>query len=342
MRINKTKETQATKRALPGARGAFSASRPNGFTMLEVLVTVGLTAMLLAIFSASIVGTVFIAKSSTSIQAHEFIQEEIDTLRSLQYIDLLDRTDGNWLGVPFNRGGWSVQSKDVGAYSGGQVLELDSSATALYDETGLITLPGNYREDFTFSAAVNVQDASPSGWSAGIAFRYRDAENHYRLRFTSGGMTLERVHQGTIATLDTDSYAFVGDGTTWHVIEVVVTGNSITAKRDGITAITATDDYFTVGDLALMTGGDALAWFDDVSVTEDAVTDTWYFDDTSHLGDLPVDWKRMSCLDLIEGACDLTIEDYYGEEGIKQVTVNVYWNESGKIKNATGQTLIAE
>ncbi len=308
-----------------------------GFTIMEALVTIGLTAMLLAVFTAMLATTVFLRRAQYGLQAANFIQEELDTLRTLRFDDLLTRTDGAFLGVPMTRGPWKVKA-DATAPSGANAYAMETAQTALNEETGLAVMPGNYRDDFIFIAKVKVLSSPPSGWGAGIAFRYRDAENHYRFRFSSGGIALDKVSQGTKTTLWSQSATYNAD--TWYTLEVDAVGANLTLKKNGTTLTTVIDGTFATGDLALLALNGAKVRADDVSVTFNAATATWNFDGDA-ADSVPKDWQRMSVVDLPSGQGTLTIANYLGDANIKKITAKVQWTDLGVTRSASSITLIA-
>lgn len=314
------------------------ATRTSGFTLMEALIAIGLASILLAVFTSVLSATMLLRRAQYNVLAANFIQEELDSIRALSFSDLLVRTNGNFLGLSRTRGPWKVQAV-TSPPSGGNAFVMETAQSAIIEETGLAVLPGNYREDFTsFTAKVRVQAASPAGWGAGVAFRYRDAENHYRFRLTSGGAALDKVVQGVRTTIWSNTTS--NSTNTWYTLEVVVAGNSITVLRNGTTLTTQTDNAFTTGDLALLSLNGARVEFDDLAVTETSTT-TWNFD-TEIVGTVPVDWQRMSFSDMPSGTGTLTIANYLGDTNIKQATVTVTWSDSGTTRTASGTTLIAK
>lgn len=314
--------------------------RPSGgFTLAEALISVGLAAIMLAVFSAVFSATVLLRRTHDHVQAASFVQEEIDSLRALPFTELLTRTNGKFLGLAMTRGPWKVKTV-ASPPSGTRVYAMETAQTAIIEETGLAVLPGNYRKDITsYVAKVQVLAGAPAGWGAGIAFRYRDAENHYRFRLSSGGAALDKIVQGTKTTVWSNSTSNTTG--TWYTLEVSVTGNSILLKRNGTTLTTQTDNSLATGDLALLTLNGARAHFDDVSILADATTSSWNFDGDAD-GTVPTDWQRLSVLDLPSGNGTLTIADYLGDDDVKQATVNVTWNDSSQTKTASGTTLLTK
>lgn len=304
-----------------------------GFTLAETLITIALTAMLLAVYLTILSSMIFMRRTQYDMQAANLIQEELEVLRALPYAELLNRTDGDFLGIPVQRGGWTVETIETT-----KALDLGETQTAAIEETGLAIVPGNYREDFTMSTEVRISSSSPAGWGGGIVFRYKDAENHYRFRFASGGIALDKIYQGAKTTVWSQGETYSED--IWYTLEVIASSDSFTLKRDGVTLTTQTDATFTSGDLGLIALNGGLTAFDDVSVTEGATT-TWDFesDDT---GEIPNEWMRRSFADLPGGTGALTIEDYLSDADIKQVTVTITWRDGLFTKTRTGMTLITD
>lgn len=315
----------------------FAAQR--GFALAEAIITVGLAAVLLAVFTSVLSATMLLRRAQYNVQAAGFIQEEIDSLRAIPFASVLPRTNGNFLGLSMTRGPWKVKTV-ASPPSGTKVYAMETGQAAILEETGLAVLPGNYREDITsYAAKVQVQAGSPVGWGSGIAFRYRDAENHYRFRLSSGGAALDKVFLGVKSTIWSNSTSNATG--TWYTLEVVVTGNSITLKRNGTTLATVTDSAILTGDLALLSTNGARAHFDDVSVTADAATTSWNFDSDAD-GSVPIDWQRMSFNDLPGGTGTLTVANYLGDTNLKQATVNVTWSDANQIRSASGSTLLTK
>lgn len=315
------------------------AARQAGFSLFEALIAIGLAAVLLAVFTAILAATVFLRRSQYNIQAANFIQEELDSLRTLPYTELLDRTNGRFLGLAIMRGPWVVKS-DAGASppSSPKVVAMETAQAAVIEETGLLMLPGNHRGDATVAAKVRILSSSPAGWAAGIAFRYRDAENHYRFRLTSGGAALDRIAQGVKTTLWSDSNP--NSTNTWYTLEVVMAGNSFTLKSNGATLTTRTDNSFAMGGLAIISLNSALLYCDDVAVTEGSTT-TYAFDAYAD-GALPANWQRLSYLDLPNGNGTVTIANYLGEANMKKIDVRISWIDTGITRSVTGSTIIAK
>lgn len=309
--------------------------RHPAFTLVEALVAVGITATILAVYASVLSSAFFLRRLQNDFQVSAFIQEELDSLRSLSIADLTTRTNGNLLGLSITRGPWMVATA-ASPPSGTKVLTMTTAQPAIVSETGLAVLPGNYRQNANFIAKVDALGASPSGWAAGIAFRYRDAENYYRFRFNAGGIALDKVQAGTASTLWSQSAAYAKD--TWYTLEVDTSYENITLKKNGTTLATLTDFTFDKGDLAVMAMSNAQVSVDDVSVTENAATTTWNFDGDA-VGTMPSDWQRFSAFDLPGGGATLTVANYLGDASMKQATVTVTWKDGTATRTSSGTSV---
>ncbi|MFH2062661.1 MAG: prepilin-type N-terminal cleavage/methylation domain-containing protein [bacterium] len=312
--------------------GPHCDRRSGGFTLLEALVAIGLTVIMLSVYTALLTGVFYLSRTKHELQAAGFVQEELDTLRTVSHDDLLNRESGNLLGLSFTRGLWSVEES-----AGNRLLRLAAATSDLNGETGLVVLPGNYRQDFIFSARVMARGESPVGWGAGLVFRYRDAENHYRLRFNSAGLALDEVYRGEITTLWSQGGAYNKD--TWYTLEVDAVGDQLTVKKNGLIMATKTGSRFVSGDLGLLSLSGGRTDFDDVAASDAYANDSWSFE-ADQVGALPDEWRRLSPFDLPNGNATLTISDYLNEPKMKQAIVTVSWNDAGTNRSVSGSSVI--
>lgn len=310
------------------------AKNEAGFTLAETLITIGLATMLFVTYFAVVSGLIFMRRTQYEVQAAAFLQEELDALRSVPFSTLTTRTNGSFLGIPVQRGSWTAQT--VGGH---QAMRLGTAQTAKVEETGLMIVPGNYRRDFTYSAEVRIDSTSAAGWGGGIVFGYRDAENHYRFRYSSGGAAFEKVVNGTKTTIWSQSVAHSTN--TWYTLQVTATSNSFALRRDGVLLTTQADTAFTSGDLGIIALNSAQMAYDTVSVIESGVTTSWDFNaDTA--GSVPTAWVRRSYKDLPTGNGTLTIANYLGDAAIKSATATVTWRDGLFTRTRSAATLIAD
>src|SRR5690606_8777910 len=83
-----------------------------GFTLMELIVTIGICAVFLSVFASVISASFLLRKSTYIIQASDFMREEIDSLRVLPFSELINQTDGPFLGISLTRGSWTVVTGD--------------------------------------------------------------------------------------------------------------------------------------------------------------------------------------------------------------------------------------
>lgn len=309
-----------------------------GFGLIESLVSISIIAVTITAFGGVLSTVGAFKRNDFRFQAANFVREEIDALHALPYSELIDQTDGHFLGLAFTRGAWQVRN-EASAPSAGRVIELtEASEPALVQETGMLIEPTNYHDNFSFTAKVRTLSTSPIGWGTAIAFRYRDASNHYRFRLTSGGYALDRVQHGSITTVWSQN-ATINTGT-WYTLTVACEGSSIQLSSNGSLLATVTDAAFVTGDIAIMSLNGSLLQADDVAVSQGGEVGSWNFDaDTA--GVIPLDWQRFVYFDLPGGQGSLTIADYEGHVGMKQVTVTVTWDHLNVSQSITGTTIIA-
>lgn len=311
--------------------------RTDGFTVIEALVAVGLLAFLISAFTIVLTGTSALNLTQSRLQAANLVQEEFDSLRALPFTELQTRTNGNFLGLALQRGGWLVTA-DATAPSAPNVLALTTPMPDVYGETGIAIVPGNQRRDFNYAASVKVTSGG-NNWIAGMGFRYQDAENYYRLKITPTGIGAELVRHGVATTLWSRSGTYSPN--TWYALEIDASGTNFTVKQGGSTLGTFTDATFAKGDLTFGAGGGATVECDSIAVTESGVTTTWNFDSDT-VGTLPAAFRRLSYYDMRNGTGTLTIANYLGSTSIVSATVTVGWSDTSGARTLSETTLISQ
>ncbi|WP_285240052.1 hypothetical protein [Pseudarthrobacter sp. MEB009] len=123
---------------------------------------------------------------------------------------------------------WSITS------TGGVALTAATSGLNVAVADGLAT-------NGTLTVTAKALGTSRRG---GLAFRYRDIDNHYAIYQAANTSTLnlhKRINGNTATVLATSTYT-PSDG---DVYQVVLNNDTITVKVNGTTIITATDNAFT-------------------------------------------------------------------------------------------------
>ncbi len=309
-----------------------------GFTLMETVVTIGLIGILLSIFSSIFLSLRATRSTMLYRQASFYLEEALESLRTIPYSTLTTRTNGAILGVSVNRGDWGA-AVVAAAPTSPNALRLTAAQAARGDETGLIILPGNYRRNFTYEASIMVENASPVGWGTALVFGYHDSENFYRLRLNANGIAVDESVNGTITTLWSQSVTH--NKNTWYTLRVVGSSGAYTVSKNGSTLTTVTDATLEQGDLAIMSTGAAIVNADNVAVTESSTTTTWNFDTTT-IGTIPSDWTRYSYLDLPSGTATLSLSNFQNDMQLKLATVVVQWIENNNTHRVTGSTVIRQ
>ncbi len=107
--------------------------------------------------------------------------------------------------------------------------------------------------------------------SAGLVWRYRDAENYYlaALDLRTQAIRIYRVVRGNRTRLE-DEDDLELDATIWHALKVEHQGMRTRVWINGVPIANARDRTLQgAGAIGLWTAGDSVAWFDDLHVEED-------------------------------------------------------------------------
>lgn len=104
--------------------------------------------------------------------------------------------------------------------------------------------------------------------SAGLVWRYRDADNYYLASLDLGQQDLRvyRVVRGNRTRLD-DEDELELDPAAWHLLKIEHRGTRMRLWIDGVPVSDARDrNNETAGAVGLWTTDDSVVWFDDLSV----------------------------------------------------------------------------
>ncbi len=307
-----------------------------GFTLLEIIVVIGILAATIAILSASLITTTLERKTSLKGRAASLLEEQLATLRTFIPADLRERSESRFLGLLYNRGNWQIKNA-TNAPSGSNVLELTGTISSVYKNiTGLILLPAPNTSDFTFETKLLL----PSGFTGnlGLMFRARDLENNYKVVLQSGALIIEKEIGGTRFELTRNLVNIAPN--TWYTLRTNVTSSTINAWLNDVPLGTATDTSLDFGRLALFLEGPGQPRFDNVLVSAET-TSTWNFD-TDTAGLLPSEWKKFGAYDLPNGIDFLTISNYLGQDNLKLINARIDWRENNTTSSVSSTTLIAQ
>lgn len=300
------------------------------------MVAIFLISMLVVVFSTSFNSITLNRTIRAKAQAQFLAQEEIETIRTLPFANLTNRTNAPFIGVNYNLG-TSLVKADAAALSSPNVYELLPAASATNNFTSLAILPGDIYGDFTFETSLKVLSSSPVGWQAGFAFRSNDINNLYRLVFSASQIKLEKMISGATTSLYSNSRTFTAN--TWYKLKITATGTSLGVYLDDTLLTTVTDTSLAKGAIALAGLNSAKADFDSLTLTS-GTTSTFNFDSLT-AGKTASGWERFGLYDLSSGTGKLSIENYNGNADIKKVTVEIDWLFGASTKTINFVTYIS-
>jgi hypothetical protein len=164
-------------------------------------------------------------------------------------------------------GTWQVQ-EDPDAHSAPNVYNaLHTASSAPF----ALSVFRDTVEDFWFSAKIKVLSGS-STWNAGLALRYQDENNYYRVQFMSNGLSLVKIQNGNpIQLAIADTYTFAPHN--WYHVSAYVHDTHITVYLDYTELFEINDNaspfYMGAAGLWIYNSeptGSATANFDDVYI----------------------------------------------------------------------------
>ena len=310
-----------------------SLSKQSGLSLVEIIVTIGLTGIIILIIGSATVLIAIDRGTKYRSWGTALALEELEMVSSQPFANLTNRTNAIFSWVPYNYGVWQVATVS-GAPSAPNALELKNGSVLASSVSGLALMPISQATSITAQTSVKVSSDSPSFWSAGLAFGIVDQSNYYRLRISSANLLLEKISNGTESTLYNLSQVFSTN--TWYTIKVVTTSTTIETWMNGLLKNTYTGTI-SGGEVGLVGLNGVHAYFDDATVTTSGTT-SWNFDSET-IGAPPQSWNRFGLYDFSGAAGKLTIADYGGDTNIKQITVRVEWPEMKGTRNTTFTTL---
>lgn len=162
-----------------------------------------------------------------------------------------DFEDGNSSGWTNVNGSWSVVS------DGSKVFKQTSTTGEALTYAG-----SSSWTDYSVQAGIKLYD-TPTSWASGIVGRYKDGNNYYLFRLTSGKLQLYKKSGGTFTLLKETSYT--SSTNTWYTLKLSFTGSTIKGYVNGVEKISTTDSSITSGSIGLRTYKQTAA-FDNVVV----------------------------------------------------------------------------
>ncbi|MBD2867156.1 family 16 glycoside hydrolase [Paenibacillus arenilitoris] len=162
-----------------------------------------------------------------------------------------DFEDGDLSGWTMAVGNWSVVTDNAN-----HAIKKTSSGEG-------IIAAGDDWTDYTFAGNVNVPQ---SGTSAGLVFRYADANNYYHFRIYAGNAELYKKVGGTMTKVaGAASSVSVNE---WHTLKVVVAGNNVKGYIDDVLLVDWTNgaNELASGKIGFRTASDPAPSFDDAEV----------------------------------------------------------------------------
>lgn len=308
-----------------------------GATLLEFLISIFLILFIIIVLTASFRAIILNREIKTKAQAHSLALEEMEVIRKTSFTDLTNRTNADFLGVSYNLGQSRTKS-DNQASSSPHVYELLPASSPKNNLTSLAFIPGNAYEDFTFKTMIKILNTSPSGWQAGLVFRYKDINNHYRFIFNSSLIKLEKIINGTSSNIFSTNQNFNFD--TWYKLKVTTNWTFINLYLNDNLLSTITDESSNKGTIGLAGLNSGKIYFDDVDLITSSTT-SWNFD-SDPAGSTASGWERFGINDLPGGQGKLTIEDYNGSTDLKKIIVEVSWLQDQKTKNVRLVNLVGQ
>lgn len=303
--------------------------KTRGLTLIETIIGISIVSVLIVTFGVSLLAAVYAQRIKLRNMAAALADEQMAALRAFDTSTLTEQADGAMTGVLFTQGTFTTVEDDTAPSLARAFNAATSTSSGL---TSVMPLPENAYADFTLTAKLKANPGAPSGWRAGVLFRARDLNNHYRVTVSATALTLERVSGGVTTVLYSDARS-ISPGT-WQTLEVTASGSSIEVDLNGTSVTTQADATFSIGKAALAAWEGASVNFDDVAI--DGLT--WNFDGTA-LGEIHDDWLRFGLGDLPNGTGTLTIATPYSDASLKRYTTTISWSDrSGMTRTLTRTT----
>ena len=309
--------------------------KQNGFTFVEVLVSISLLLVLAFIIDVLLIDRILQTRTNNEALAHQIAQQELEALRDHPFSLLTTTTDGLFKGILFNKGEITVASSSI-AVSGNNIINMESTSSTV-TTTAHLVLPKNAYDDVTISTQFRIFNDSPSAYGGGILFNALDENNGYIIRLSSSNdVFLDIIQDGAVTNLISQLYTVSTD--TWYALDLTLSGSSIDLDINSLPIFTTSDTTFEEGYAAIVATDEAHLAIDDITITE-AASESWNFDNFD-LGKLTGEWQRPGLSNLPSSTAKLNINNYLGSDEIKEVSAIVEWLENDSMKSIEESTLI--
>lgn len=310
----------------------LSPKHHGGFTLIEVLIALGLTSLLFMLMISFVSVSTLKNHSRLTVEATAIAATELEGLRAISFNTVANRASTSFFTQLYTLGTWSVQS--------GSSNELRGISTGLTGTTGEMKVPANGHSDYSTQVKVTVAASSPAGWGAGLIVRARETDRLYRYYAKANQLILDKVEPTGTTTLQTIA-AVVSTGTP-ITLGVSMNGSIFTLTANGLTVGTFTDanPTWSGGDTGLVLLNGATATFDDAQIDSALVTDGDF--QSSTVGSLPSSWNFLQPTSLPGGTGSITIADYNGDDTIKEATATLTWREEQRTRSLTLKSLLSQ
>lgn len=309
-----------------------------GFSMVEIILSIFITGFILLIFSSAFISFKINLNSKNKVLAYNFAQIELEALQNYPFDKLTPRSDADFVGLAYNFGQQKI-ANDFSAVSLPQVQNVSPASSVVGENiSSIVLLPESYYDDFTWRAYLKILSSSPSGWRAGLVFRYQDIDNFYYYYVTQNNLILSVFENGVETILYSESRIFNTE--MWYNLKVVTSSASIQVYLDDALIASVSNDVFTDGHLGFLGSGSTYYNLDNVHLESTVQNGDWNFDSEA-LNYFPQGFLKVNPIDLPDSQGKLTIENYIGTE-VKKITTKVSWQEKGEIQEVQLSTLITK
>lgn len=309
----------------------INKQQQQGFSIIEVLISLGLTSLLFLVMLSFFSVSVLKNHSRFTVEANAIASTELEGVRAIPFSTITNRSAVSFFTELYTLGSWSVQA--------GTSNQLQGTPSGSTGTTSRMRIPVDGHGDYSAETTVTVSAGAPSGWGAGLIIRAQESDRLYRYYLTANALVLDKVEPAGTTTLSSTAYA-VSFGTP-ITLGLTVTGTQFSLTANSLTIATPTDANasWDNGESGLIILNGATATFDDVTIDGTVVTDGDF--ESTPVGALSDSWAFLQPNSLPSGSGTITIADYNGEDTLKEVTATVSWKEDQRDRTLSLTTLIS-